>query len=146
MLLLTESLFTSGNRVAECPHKLPYYATILSLLANEEYTPPPARIPAKPLVTITNPSTGDVSTTNGNGNAEDDAMQPVPSTPAPPQPINVGLEITKDLVKVFQNHLDARRWRGVRFCVSVSPYQPCFYLIFRVIMPANMPANPLLQY
>jgi hypothetical protein len=59
-------------------------------------------------------------------------MQAVPNTPAPPQPVNIGLEITKDLVKVFQNHLDARRWRGVRFCVSclflLSPY----YLTLRL--------------
>lgn len=108
------------HSIAECPHKLPYFATILSLLANEAFTPPPARIPAKPLVTITNPAA--VSSTGTATNGDDAEMQAAaasaPSTPATPQSINIGLEIVKDLVKVFQNHLDARRWRSVRFCVS----------------------------
>ena len=119
-----------GNcSIAECPHKLPYFATVLSLLANEAFTPPAARIPAKPLVTITNPaSTTGASNGNGNGNAAEDdeemkAASSVPNTPAPAQSVNIGLEIVKDLVKVFQNHLDARRWRSVRFCVSVLVFQ-----------------------
>lgn len=116
--VLSESMVDS---IAECPHKLPYFATILSLLANEAFTPPPARIPAKPLVTITNPAA--VSSTGTATNGDDAEMQAAaaasaPTTPATPQSINIGLEIVKDLVKVFQNHLDARRWRSVRFCVS----------------------------
>lgn len=40
----------------------------------------------------------------------------MPSTPAA---VNVGLEIVRDLVKAFQNHLDARRWRSVRFSLHL---------------------------
>lgn len=39
------------------------------------------------------------------------------SNQATPQIINLGLEIVRHLVKVFQNHLDARRWRSARFYV-----------------------------
>jgi hypothetical protein len=78
-------------------------------------------VPAKPLVTITNQQNGDAATSNGaSGDAE--MQTPItPATPAPPQPINLGLEVVKDLVKAFQNHLDARRWRSVRFYVSSLP-------------------------
>jgi len=45
-------------------------------------------------------------------------MQPATPVTATPQTIFIGLEIVKDLVKTFQRHLDARRWRSVRFSVS----------------------------
>jgi len=98
------------SSTSECPHKLPWLATVLGLLARESAAAPPQRIPAKPLVT-TILADGAVQTSSN-----DAEMQPVitPSTPAPTR-ANVGLEIVKDLVKSFQNHLDARRWRSVRF-------------------------------
>ena len=51
-------------------------------------------------------------------------MQAATTTvPAIPQNINIGVEIVKDLVKAFQNHLDTRRWRSVRFSVSKAQEQ-----------------------
>ncbi len=113
------TLSVRADSIAECPHKLPYIATLLGLLANEPLTPPsaPVRVAAKPLVT----NTVDGNTVHSGGDTLDtaatDAEMATPTTPATPAAINLGLEIVKDLVKAFQNHLDARRWRSVRFSV-----------------------------
>lgn len=55
---------------------------------------------------------------NGTANGADSAMGE--GAPTSPSSVNIGLEIVKDLVKAFQNHLDARRWRSVRFSVRLS--------------------------
>ena len=106
---------------SECPHKLPFIAALLGLLANTPFTPPPSRIAAKPIVTMTGSEAGLIHLHKGERNGLDVEMQaPAPITPAPAPDMNIGIEIVKDLVKAFQNHLDARRWRSVRFSVSIQ--------------------------
>ena len=76
-----------------------------------------------------------------------------PTTPAAtPAAINLGLEIVKHLVKVFQNHLDARRWRSVRFSVRavlarlttclVSPLTPPFLSNSQLHLFAHLASLP----
>lgn len=115
--------------VAECPHKLAWLATLLGLLANEPLTlataaAPSNKVAARPLVTMTNALDGTLSHSGGDTTAEKDSeMAPTtrPSTTTTPSTtvVNLGLEIVKDLVKAFQNHLDARRWRSVRFSLHL---------------------------
>lgn len=128
-LKLTTPHFRPAVSIAECPHKLPYLATLLGLLSNETFVPPPTRAAAKPLVTITNNADGFTVVDNSEKEGDDaqakagqdtEMKSETPTTPTAPAAINLGLEIVKHLVKVFQNHLDARRWRSVRFSVSTS--------------------------
>ncbi|BGP23709.1 Nuclear cap-binding protein subunit 1 [Rhodotorula toruloides] len=141
--------FTFRAAVSEMPHKLPHYAALLahlSLKAVEppvslasrisanptpaSWPPPPADaaplasgLPAKPVVDGDDAQMTGEDEKEGNGEQKKEVEK-----------VNVGKEIVQDLMKAFQAFLDERKWKSVRYCVTLFSY-----------MTSMPPASPVVS-
>ncbi|GAA5927562.1 Sto1p [Sporobolomyces koalae] len=109
--------------VSELPHKLHHYASLLAYLSLKAVAPPtslasrlsgPSSYPAAPGLP-TRPvesGEGDAATTGEENENQSEGAEEVVK-------INVGKEIVEDLMKAFQAFLDERKWKSVRYCVTL---------------------------
>ncbi|BGO90576.1 hypothetical protein NBRC10512_005296 [Rhodotorula toruloides] len=133
--------FTFRAAVSEMPHKLPHYAALLARLSLKSMEPPvslAARISANPTPASWPPPPTDASPLAPGLPAkpvvdgEDAQMAGEDSTDGAKvenseekkevEKVNVGKEIVQDLMKAFQAFLDERKWKSVRYCVTLFSY------------------------
>ncbi|GAA6063502.1 hypothetical protein JCM10212_004764 [Sporobolomyces blumeae] len=120
--------------VSELPHKLHHYAALLAHLSLKSVSPP---------VSLASRISGPASY-EGRSQSSTPLVPGLPSKPvetdpdAPPaepeekmatedgaddkpeaEKVNVGKAIVEDLMKAFQAFLDERKWRSVRYCVTL---------------------------
>ncbi|EGU12551.1 hypothetical protein RTG_01084 [Rhodotorula toruloides ATCC 204091] len=133
--------FTFRAAVSEMPHKLPHYAALLARLSLKSIEPPvslasrisanptPASwpppptdapplapgLPAKPLVDGEDAQMAGEDSTDGAKAENGEEKKEV-------EKVNVGKEVVQDLMKAFQAFLDERKWKSVRYCVTLFSY------------------------
>ncbi|GAA6014699.1 hypothetical protein JCM10207_006907 [Rhodosporidiobolus poonsookiae] len=132
--------------VSELPHKLPHYAALLAHLstkpssapvslaarisapstysrpsasasasASDRTAPAPALAPGLPAKPMSEEEALEAAAVEGakNGETAGDAEE------EQAEKVNVGKEIVKDLMKAFQAFLDERKWKSVRYSVTL---------------------------
>ncbi|GAA5893972.1 hypothetical protein JCM8208_001295 [Rhodotorula glutinis] len=121
--------------ISELPHKLPHYAALVAQLSLKPVAPavpgpprsatdaarpapPTANLPAAPgLPARPIGVDGEAAAASSeaaavrvvaDGESQEDGAQ---------DKVNVGKEVVQDLIKAFQQFLDERKWKSVRYCV-----------------------------
>lgn len=138
--------------VSELPHKLPHHAALLAQLSLKPVAPvvplasrissdvaksaPPTPnrplapgLPARPVdVEEDKPAAAEedaAAAAGADGDAQK-AQEGESQEENGPEKVNVGKEVVQDLAKAFQQFLDERKWKSVRYCVSRHPFlHPC---------------------
>lgn len=103
-----------GIRITELPHKLPHYVALLSLLSRSTITPLRSSAPVPQPLPV---GAGLPAKPDPEEIARVDEDIVLPS--AEPSAINVGRLVLQDMIKACQVYLDERKWRNVRYCVSL---------------------------
>ncbi|KAK4055782.1 Nuclear cap-binding protein subunit 1 [Microbotryomycetes sp. JL201] len=109
---------TMRAAVVELPHKLPHLVALIAQLATET---PSSSAPSllsrvdMPIKPLPNRLATKTESADAHGEKPDD-VEMNSSEKAERKP-NVGREIVQDLVTAFQQYLDERKWRSVRFSV-----------------------------
>ncbi|GAA5880762.1 hypothetical protein JCM16303_004343 [Sporobolomyces ruberrimus] len=140
--------------VSELPHKLHHYASLLAHLSLKSITPPvslAARLsnssappsysapsapglPSKPVSAIDSEQSENHGENNDEVKREDNGND----AEREEAKVNVGKEIVEDLMKAFQAFLDERKWKSVRYCVTLFAQLTSIPLSAPLVAPTSL--------